>query len=59
MPAYQKAFLEKKREALEKKLKQERIKFEAEMTVMNKSIKRKLKSTKTLLPSNNMLLLKA
>jgi hypothetical protein len=55
MPAYQKAFLEKKREALEKKLKQERIKFEAEMTVMNKSIKRKLKSTKTLLPSNNML----
>lgn len=31
MPAYQRAFLEKKRQALEVKLKEERIKFENEM----------------------------
>jgi hypothetical protein len=39
---------------LEKKLKEERIKFENEMNLMSTKMKRKLKSTRTLLPSNQL-----
>ena len=56
MPAYQRAFIEKKQAALELKLKDERLRFEAEMKVMDTAnkMKRRFNSSKTLNFSNNL-----